>query len=107
MMARLALFVLALVGFCACQSAPYMTQRSYADIAIGTPEKTLKEQVGEPYQVKQLGAGAKEYQYIERVEPSPEVYEQHHFFLTIKGGVVVDKRYEHEEAPFPFQFSDP
>jgi hypothetical protein len=74
-----------------------MTTENYSEIDVGMSVQDLKNQVGEPYSIKQYNDGVKEYEYIERLVVPDRTVETRHYFFIIKDEVVVSKRMEQED----------
>ena len=91
--------VLAVAATCVCNAAPLMTRPGFYDIEIGTPVETVIEKYGEPYSIRTNKDGSKDYRYIEKFPVGDETVEQNNYYIVIKNGQVVSKRYNQELPP--------
>ncbi len=73
-------------------NAHMVTMERYQDVSIGLTRSDLIELFGNPYEVRQKGPDAVEYEYIERVTAADRVLFLRHYFFLIQGGKVVAKR---------------
>lgn len=78
-----------------------MTMSDYSSVDVGTTEKQLVAQSGEPYSKKSLEGGKMQYQYIERIEGGSRIVEERHYFFIIENGKVVNK-YVKDISPPPY-----
>jgi hypothetical protein len=69
-----------------------MTTDIFSEMDVGMSEKELKQKAGDPYSVKTLASGDKEYEYIERVIVDDRAVESRHYFFIIKNGFVFSKK---------------
>lgn len=95
---RYLLLLTLLLTSCFARSA-VMTRTTFDDIQVGEPIAQIESQIGEPYQIKALGANSYEYEYIEKVNLHYGYVIENHYFLTISDGKVVGKRYTQEKSP--------
>lgn len=88
--------------FCfACASnGKLVTMDDYCSVQVGTTEKELKQELGEPYAIK-CYCGVKEYEYIERIIVPDRDVETRHYFFIIKKDVIISKRVIKEDAFTP------
>lgn len=77
------------------------TRLDFNNIQLGMQASDVVNRYGEPYSVRELRGGALEYQYVERISMNQELVYENHYFLTIKDGKVVSKRFREENRP-PF-----
>lgn len=91
------------VALCAvtavCSAAPVMTRGDFNAIELGTPADTVIQNYGEPYSIKSRKDGSQEYRYIEKLSVGDEIVEENNYYLLIKNGKVVSKRYNQELPP--------
>src|SRR3989304_3438945 len=86
--------------FGGCFTRPtLMTRESYDEIYLGTPLKEVKERVGTPYQVRSLGGGKEEYEYVERIDIGNRLVMENHYFLILMEGQVISKRFSQQRPP--------
>jgi hypothetical protein len=76
-----------------------MTRGNFENIQEGEPIAEVQKVVGDPYSVRKLGDGSEEYQYIERIDLGMETVEENRYYLIIKNGQVVSKRFNQETPP--------
>lgn len=90
--------ILLLSVSCFAKSA-IMTRGNFENIREGEPISEVKKTVGEPYSVRKLDDGSEEYQYIERIDLGTETVEENRYYLIIKNGQVVSKRFNQQTPP--------
>jgi len=94
----LVILILLLTVSCFARSA-MMTRGNFENIQEGESIVEVKKTVGDPYSVKKLSDGSEEYQYIERIDLGMETVEENRYYLVIKNGRVVSKRFNQETPP--------
>lgn len=96
------------VLFCAsCFSrSTLMTKNRFDTIQVGDKLVEVEKQVGKPYQVRKLDNGAEEYEYVERIFLGNETVQENHYYLVIKNGRVVGKKYKTDLPPAYDQIYD-
>jgi hypothetical protein len=95
-------FLLCFILMACASGNKNMTADIFQEIETGITEKVLKEKVGSPYTVKDLGNGEKEYEYIQRVVVSDRNFETVHYLFIIKDGKVTSKKIvKTQEKPQP------
>jgi len=88
------LMIISFILLTACFSrAAMMNHEMFDDIQIGTPISDVSMKAGEPYAIHSKGGNVDEYEYIERIEMNNELVSENHYFLTVKDGKVVGKRF--------------
>ena len=75
---------------------------SFFDIPVGSSSEEVTKTVGKPYRVIKKGDGEVEYEYVERFKVGNLTMEERHYFLLVKNGKVISKRYT-QESPPPFE----
>jgi hypothetical protein len=66
---------------------------------MGSSIDEITGKYGKPYSVKTLSDGSKQYVYIERYMIGDENVEEKRYYLIIKNGKVISKRYNQELPP--------
>ncbi|MBN2479990.1 MAG: outer membrane protein assembly factor BamE [Parachlamydiales bacterium] len=69
-----------------------ITSDDFYQVDVGMSSKEVKEKMGTPYSVKNLGNGEVQYKYIERVRAGDRVLLEKHYLITIKDGKVTSKK---------------
>ncbi len=80
-----------------------MTEETFAKIENGMKENSVKKIAGKPYEVKNIGDGVYEYQYIERIFSGDRVIEVRKYLILMKNGVVTSKKMTIEKGFDPLQ----
>jgi len=102
-------FILLVSGFgclfftASCSSVPMMKGQTYEQVFLGEHIKQLTEEVGKPYEIRELPSGLKEYIYIERTKLTGkrELFREYHILIG-NDGRVLKKSYT-EIVPPPFE----
>lgn len=76
-----------------------LTLEQYYAIRLGTRISDIMDEIGEPYDVRDVGERAQEYQFIERLSIAGELAYENHYFITVVNGQVVNKRLCRESRP--------
>lgn len=76
-----------------------LTLEEYYGIRLGTRISDIADQLGEPYDVRDVGDRAQEYEFIERLSIGGELAYENHYFITVVNGQVVNKRLCRESRP--------
>jgi hypothetical protein len=79
-----------------------MTTSSFECIPIGMPVAEMEAQVGSPYRIVSQ-EGMQNYYYIERIQTGPNHSAQNTYVLTVKEGVVINKKCSNESKSLNFQ----
>ena len=85
----------------ACASGAIMTRSDFDNIEMGTPVSEIVQKYGDPVKVKDNKDGSQSYEYIERLPIGEQTVQENNYFVIIKNGKVVSKRYK-EELPQEF-----
>lgn len=94
------LLLIALIFLASCFSrSTAMTQESFHSIDLGTSISEVVAKNGEPYEVRNLGGGVQEYEYVERIDLAQELVREYHYFFKVVQGQVVSKRMTTEKQP--------
>lgn len=76
-----------------------LTLEQYYAIRLGTRISDIADELGEPYDVRDVGERAQEYEFVERLSIGGELAYENHYFITVVNGQVVDKRLCRESRP--------
>ncbi len=76
-----------------------MTKGEYDAVLIGEPFMVIQKQNGAPYAVHPVGHGAKEYEYIERIEMGNHFIAENHYYILVENGKVVGKYMKQQLTP--------
>lgn len=87
---------------CALGGKP-ITMDAFYEVDISTSKPQVIAILGQPYAIHDLGDGAVEYEYIERIKIGARDAEERHYFITLKDGRVVSKRIK-ASIPLPYTF---
>jgi len=87
---------LSIVFLTACSSSPLMTRGDFDSIQNGTSVAEVDKEYGRPSEVRYLKDGSQEYKYIERIPMGDQVIQENRYYLIIKNGKVISKRYNQE-----------
>ena len=88
-----------LLFLAACASGALMTRSDYDNIEIGTPISEIVQKYGDPLTLKNRKDGSQSYEYIERRQIGEQTVEENKYFIIVKNGKVVSKRYNQELPP--------
>ena len=80
----------------ACASGALMTRSDYDNIELGTPISEIVQKYGDPITLKNQKDGSQSYEYIERRQIGEQTVEENKYFILVKNGKVVSKRYNQE-----------
>lgn len=95
------LFVLFCIGCAAGHKM--MTEETFTKIENGMKEEAVEKIAGKPYEVKNIGDGVYQYQYIERIFSNDRTIEVRKYLILMKGGVVTSKKMVIEKGFDPLQ----
>lgn len=88
----------------ACASGPSALSRAaYADISIGSTREEVIAEVGKPIHVTKKDDGSEEFEYVERLTVGGRLLQERRYFILLKDGVVISKRFD-DRAPPPTTF---
>jgi hypothetical protein len=76
-----------------------MNQTSFSTITIGSTEKELFALAGKPYASCRKKDGSMEYEYIEKFDGPRRKQMQITYYITVKKGKVIHKRWEKTFPP--------
>jgi hypothetical protein len=83
-----------------CFSRPgLMTEKDFAAVQIGMPYSTIEKDIGQAYTARVIDQHTVEYEYIERVQAGNALVAENHYYILVKDGKVVSKRFSQETAP--------
>jgi hypothetical protein len=91
----------ALVLLAACATGAIMTRSDFDNIELGTPVSEIVQKYGDPVKVKEYNDGSKSYEYIERLPIGEQTVQENNYFIIVKNGKVISKRYK-DELPQAF-----
>jgi hypothetical protein len=86
----------ALILLAACASGAIMTRSDFDNIELGTPVSEIVQKYGDPVKVKDNKNGTMSYEYIERLPIGEQTVQENNYFIIIRDGRVVSKRYNQE-----------
>lgn len=92
---------LALVLASCSMGGQMVTWDSFADVPIGASSNEVVEAVGKPYATHKKDDGSVEYEYIERFKVGYRNMQTRRYYILMKDGKVVSKRYE-MNSPLPY-----
>ncbi len=85
-----------------CSMGGHMfTWDTYTEVPIGASPTEVVELTGEPYAIHHKEDGTIEYEYIERYKVGYRNMQMRRYFILIKDGKVVAKRYI-QNSPWPY-----
>lgn len=87
------------LSLCTCSNTGVMTRPRFHALELGTSAQTVQEECGPPYSIRKLPDGSEEYRYIERISADSDLVEENSYYVTIKNGRVISKRYDQERPP--------
>jgi hypothetical protein len=90
---------LALLLLAACATGAIMTRSDFDNIQIGTPVSEVVQKYGDPVKVKDNKNGTESYEYIERLPIGEQTVQENNYYLIVRDGKVVGKRYKEELPP--------
>ena len=93
----------ALLLLAACASGAVMTRSDFDNIELGTPVSEVVKKYGDPVRVKNHRDGSQSYEYVERLPIGEQTVQENNYYILIKNGQVVSKRYKEE---FPQDFDE-
>ena len=91
----------ALLLLAACATGAIMTRSDFDNIEMGTPVSEIVQKYGDPIKVKDNKNGTESYEYIERLPIGEQTVQENNYYLIVRDGKVVGKRYN-EELPQAF-----
>ncbi len=91
----------ALLLLAACATGAIMTRSDFDNIELGTPVSEIVQKYGDPVKVKEYNDGTTSYEYVERLPIGEQTVQENNYFIIIKDGKVVSKRYK-DETPQAF-----
>ncbi len=89
----------ALCMLTACSHGAIMTRNDFDNIETGTPVSEVVKQYGEPVRIRNYSDGSQGYEYIERLPIGEQTVVENNYFVVVKNGKVIGKRYNEEEPP--------
>jgi hypothetical protein len=89
----------ALLLLAACAGGAIMTRSDFDNIEMGTPVTEVVQKYGSPVKIKDNKNGTMSYEYIERLPIGEQTVQENNYFLIIRDGKVVGKRYNEELPP--------
>ena len=95
------LFTSALLLLAACATGAIMTRSDFDNVQIGTPVSEVVQKYGDPIKVKDNKDGTQSYEYIERLPIGEQTVQENNYYIIVRDGKVVGKRYN-EELPQSF-----
>ncbi len=88
----------------ACSSGgSLVTMQKFGDVPVGASREELISFMGSPIRERKLDDGSVEYEYIERFKVGGRDLNERHYFVIVKDGKVVSKRYK-QISPLPYSF---
>ncbi len=91
----------ALLLLAACATGAIMTRSDFDNIQMGTPVSEVVQKYGDPVKLKDNKNGTESYEYIERLPIGEQTVQENNYYLIVRDGKVVGKRYN-EELPQEF-----
>jgi hypothetical protein len=76
-----------------------MTHETFGSIGTGDSFTEVEKKAGEPFSVKNKKDGSVEYLYIERVWMGDELVYLNRYYVVVKNGMVVSKRFKQQKQP--------
>ena len=76
-----------------------ITECDFLNISVGTTEKQLVSQLGQPNEVYQCENGDWNYEYIEKIEGNTRMKEEKYYYFIIRNGKVESKYMETKTRP--------
>jgi hypothetical protein len=84
-----------------------VTWDTYTEVPLGASQAEVVAMTGEPYAVHRREDGTVEYEYIERYKIGYRNMAMRRYFILMKDGKVVAKRYiENEPWPYYLEYFD-
>ena len=95
-----------------------MTRKDYENVTIGTPISEVIADYGQPLTINTRPDGSQSYEYVERLPvstatgsttgayPGSTAVVENRYFIIVKDGKVISKRYNFEEPPAYDQIYD-
>ena len=78
-----------------------VTWDTFAEVPIGASQTEVVQTVGEPYAIHTKDDGTVEYEYIERFKVGYRNMQTRRYYILLKDGKVVSKRYD-QNSPWPY-----
>lgn len=78
-----------------------VTWDSFAEVPIGSTPPEVAQTLGKPYAIHTQEDGSIEYEYIERFKVGYRNMQMRRYFILIRDGKVVSKRYV-QNSPWPY-----
>ncbi|MEI8364896.1 MAG: hypothetical protein WCF65_00620 [Parachlamydiaceae bacterium] len=97
--------LMALAVLCGCATAPLMQEAQFNAVAVGSEIDRIAATYGEPYEVRDLPHGVKEYRYVQRIPCGATTIEQVDYIFHVRNGRVVGKNRLTSSNTSSFQFS--
>ncbi|HEX2579609.1 MAG TPA: hypothetical protein VHK67_04315 [Rhabdochlamydiaceae bacterium] len=85
--------------FAACATGAIMTRSDFDNIQMGTPISEVVQKYGDPIKTKDNKDGTMSYEYIERLPIGQQTVQENNYYLIVRDGKVVGKRYNEELPP--------
>ena len=98
--------ILSLVLLASCYRCGYMDVCKFEQICIGDEICEVQRCYGPAYCIRENDCGMEEHVYIERIHNGSHYGYQHHYYLSVEDGHVVDKCMECLEAPMDIIIND-
>jgi len=89
----------ALFMLTACSHGAIMTRNDFDNIQTGASVSEIVEQYGDPIRIVDYKDGSQGYEYIERLPIGEQTVVENNYFIVVKNGKVIGKRYNNEEPP--------
>ena len=89
--------LLPIVMLCGCmRGQAVMSMEEFYDYPVGMTAEELETKAGKPFDAKDIGDGAVEYEYIERVLIGNKFAETRHYYFIFKDNKMISKRIEND-----------
>ena len=95
-----------LVGLAAsgCTTAPLMEEKYFVEVTAGTEISSVENIYGEPFEIRSLSNGQKEYSYVKRIDLGRSAVDQQEFIFRVDQGKIIGKECKNSGTS-GFQFS--
>jgi outer membrane protein assembly factor BamE (lipoprotein component of BamABCDE complex) len=97
----LSLGVLLAIAISCSMGGPMVTWESFSEVPVGATQNEVVQTVGKPYAIHSREDGSLEYEYIERFKVGYRNMQTRRYYIIIKDGKVVSKRYD-QNSPLPY-----
>ena len=85
----------------ACSHGSIMTRNDFDNVQQGTPVSDVIQEYGQPVKTTDYCDGTEGYLYIERLPIGEQTVVENSYYIVVKDGKVVGKRFNAEE-PYAF-----